>query len=189
MNVKKIVVIGLTALVVTVPAVGALAAGSRHGSPTLIDTVRQSTESFQDVNNATDYVSAGACVSSPEEGAMGIHYVNAALVGDGALDATKPEFLIYEQRDGQLHLLGVEFLVFAAQWNDPAAGNPPGAPVLQGQLFNLVSAPNRYGLDAFYELHVWAWRDNPKGAFADFNPAVSCDQYAGEGASGMEHSG
>jgi hypothetical protein len=28
---------------------------------------------------------------------------------------------------------------------------------------------------AFYELHVWAWRDNPHGAFVDWNPAVSCE--------------
>jgi hypothetical protein len=189
MNVKKMVVIGLSTLAVTVPAVGALAANGRHESPTLIETVRQATQDFQDVNNATDYVSLGACVNSPEDGAMGIHYANTALIGDGALDATKPELLIYEQRDGQLHFVGVEFLVLAAQWNDPAAGHPPGAPVLQGQLFNYVGAPNRYGLDAFYELHVWAWRDNPKGPFADYNPAVSCDQYAGEESAVMNHSG
>ncbi len=118
---------------------------------------------------------------------MGIHYANADLIGDGALDGTKPELLIYEQKDGQLILVGVEFLVLAAQWDDPAAGHAPGAPVLQGQLFNYVGAPNRYGLDAFYELHVWAWLDNPNGPFADFNPAVSCDEYVGEGMSGMNH--
>ena len=27
----------------------------------------------------------------------------------------------------------------------------------------------------FYELHVWAWKQNPTGAFADNNPKVSCD--------------
>jgi hypothetical protein len=186
---KKLVVIGLTAVAVMVPTVGALAANSGDHGPTLIETVREATQDFHDVNNATDYASSGACVSSPEEGAMGIHYANPALIGDGVLDATKPEFLIYEQRDGELHFVGVEFLVFAAQWNDPAAGNPPGAPVLQGQLFNYVPAPNRYGLDAFYELHVWAWRDNPKGPFADFSPTVTCDQYAGESTAGMDHGG
>jgi hypothetical protein len=118
---------------------------------------------------------------------MGIHYANGTLIGDGAVDGNKPELLIYEQRNGRLRLVGVEFLVLAAQWNDPATGHVPGAPVLQGQLFNYVSAPNRYGLDAFYELHVWAWRDNPNGTFADFNPAVSCVEYAGEGMSGMNH--
>ena len=28
---------------------------------------------------------------------------------------------------------------------------------------------------AFYELHVWAWRDNPSGVFVDWNPRVSCE--------------
>ncbi len=31
-------------------------------------------------------------------------------------------------------------------------------------------------LPAFYELHVWAWEHNPKGSFADWNTAVSCDK-------------
>jgi hypothetical protein len=188
MNVKRFVIIGLTGVAVMVPAI-AVATNGGQESPTLIQTVRDATRGFRDVNNATDYASLGACVNGPEEGAMGIHYANGDLIGDGALDGTKPELLIYEQHNGRLRLVGVEFLVLAAQWNDPAAGHAPGAPVLQGQLFNYVGAPNRYGLDPFYELHVWAWRDNPKGPFADFNPAVSCDEYIGEGMSGMNHSG
>jgi hypothetical protein len=188
-NVKRFVIVGLTGVAVMVPAAIALATNSQDSSPTLVQTVRDATRAFRDVSNATDYASLGACVNSPEEGAMGIHYANGALIGDGALDGTKPELLIYEQHNGRLRLVGVEFLVLAAQWNDPATGHAAGAPVLQGQLFNYVGAPNRYGLDAFYELHVWAWRDNPKGPFADFNPAVSCDQYIGEGMSGMDHSG
>jgi hypothetical protein len=94
--------------------------------------------------------------------------------------------LTYEQSNGRLRLVGVEFLVDAAAWN---TANPTMTPVLQGQLLNYVSAPNRYGIPAFYEIHVWAWRNNPKGPFADFNPAVSCEEYVGEGMSGMDHSG
>ena len=45
---------------------------------------------------------------------------------------------------------------------------------LGGQLFSFTNAPNRSGLPAFYELHVWAWRDNPTGVFSDMNPTVSC---------------
>jgi hypothetical protein len=41
----------------------------------------------------------------------------------------------------------------------------------------LNSAPNRYGIPAFYALHVWAWRHNPQGTFVDYNPRVSCDGY------------
>jgi hypothetical protein len=71
---------------------------------------------------------------------------------------------MYEpQADGSLQLLGVEYITFT------------GPTVLNGHLFHFVGAPNRYGLDPFYELHVWAWRANPAGTFADFNPDVSCD--------------
>jgi hypothetical protein len=84
---------------------------------------------------------------------------------------------IYEQKGGRLRLLGVEFLVIADAWNATHAGPP----VLMGQHFHYVGSPNRYGLPAFYELHVWAWRDNPNGMFVDWNTAVSCEEYVAEG--------
>jgi hypothetical protein len=36
--------------------------------------------------------------------------------------------------------------------------NPPELKVL-----HLFEGPNRFGLPAFYTLHVWAWKDNPPG--------------------------
>ena len=51
------------------------------------------------------------CVSSPQDGAMGIHYVNGDLVGDGKLDASRPEALMYEPKGGKLELVGVEYIV------------------------------------------------------------------------------
>ena len=51
----------------------------------------------------------------------------------------------------------------------------PAPPQLYGQLFQLVPSPNRYNLDTFFELHVWAWKANPEGTFTDMNPDVSCD--------------
>jgi hypothetical protein len=138
--------------------------------------VRQSTAPFQDAQAAVaaGYVLSGGCVSGPELGAMGVHYVNAALVGDGAVDAARPEALVYEPQDGQLRLTAVEYIVLAEQWD---AANPH-PPVLHGQHFHFVPAPNRSGLPAYYELHVWAWKRNPHGTFADWNPRVSCDAYS-----------
>jgi hypothetical protein len=52
-----------------------------------------------------------------------------------------------------------------------------GPPELMGQLFHLFESPNRFGLPAFYTLHVWAWKENPNGTFVNWNQNVSCDAY------------
>lgn len=106
---------------------------------------------------------------------MGIHYVNGDLVADGQLDAQHPEAIIYEDQNGTMRLVGVEYLVFAEAWN--AKNKVP--PVLMGQVFNYAGSPNRYGIPANYYLHVWASKSNPKGMFADWNPMVSCEDYTG----------
>ena len=48
-----------------------------------------------------------------------------------------------------------------------------------GHLLQFAPGPNRYGPDAIYELHVWAWKTNPHGSFADWNPKVSCEAWGG----------
>jgi hypothetical protein len=101
--------------------------------------------------------------------------VNGVLVGDGQLDAERPEALIYEQKQRFLRLVGVEYIVIADAWH----ANNAAPPVLMGQHFHYVGSPNRYGLPPFYELHVWAWRDNPNGVFADWNTKVSCAHVEG----------
>jgi hypothetical protein len=148
-------------------AVALLSGATLAQEPTgpLIDAVKAATEKYKDAATAVaEGYAPMPCVSGPTGGAMGVHFVNVANLEDGTIDVAKPEALMYEPRpDGTLELLGVEFITFA------------GPTVLQGQLFHFVNAPNRYGLDPFFELHVWAWRANPSGAFADFNPDVSCD--------------
>ena len=139
----------------------------------LVEAVRTATQPFLDFRQAdgAGYKQFLGCVSGPQEGAMGTHFVNMKYVEDGELDPKRPEALIYETKDGTNRLVGVEFIVMADQWN--AAHKE--APVLEGQTFQFDASPNRYAWPAFYELHVWAWRDNPKGAFVDFHPHVSCD--------------
>ena len=102
---------------------------------------------------------------------MGVHYVNGDLVGDGEIDVSKPEALIYEPSDEGMRLVGVEFVVIADTW----LAHHSSPPVLEGQTFQFISSPNRYNLPAHFELHVWAWRDNPKGAFVDWNNRVTCE--------------
>jgi len=143
----------------------------------LPEAVRRATEQFRDVDAAiaAGYVLNGGCVSGPEEGAMGVHYAKFGLF-DATLNVEEPEVLVYEPRNGRLHLVAAEYVTPAAAWDPP---NSPLTPQLMGHLLHFAPGPNRYGPDAFYELHVWAWKDNPRGTFADFNPNVSCANWPG----------
>ena len=146
-----------------------------HASPAkLVQEVRAATRQFLDVNNtaAAGYGPAFGCVTGPDHGAMGIHYVNMTLVGDGNINVETPEALIYEPVGNGRRLVGVEYIVDAATWLAAHDNLPPS---LEGQDFQFVAAPNRFNLNSFFELHVWAWRDNPQGAFVDWNNAVTCE--------------
>ena len=80
----------------------------------LVQLVRDATKQFVNVNAATaaGYQPFLGCVSGPDHGAMGFHYVNGALVGDGVLDASHPEVLIYEASDGGLESCRIRRLDF-----------------------------------------------------------------------------
>jgi hypothetical protein len=154
---------------------------AKHGQPTgdFVKVVRDATERFKDVAvaEAEGYSLMFGCVSGPDWGAMGLHYVNLSLVTDGALDPTKPEIVIYEPLpNGRLKLIGADYLVFAAGWH----ANNQATPQLGGQLMHLFESPNRFGLPDFYTLHVWAWKDNPSGTFSNWHSNVTCDSFKGQ---------
>ncbi len=154
-----------------------MTADQQNQASALIKIVRDSTDRFQDVSQAEaeGYHLQFGCVSGPDSGAMGLHFVNGALVGAGVVDATRPQIVIYEpQADGHLQLIGADYLVLAEQWDKKHSGPPQ----LMGQLFHYFEAPNRFRLPAFYTLHVWAWKDNPNGAFVNWHPNVSCQQFS-----------
>ena len=151
----------------------------RDKAGALIRIVRESTERFKDVAaaEAEGYALQFGCVTGPDAGAMGLHYVNSDLVNKGLLDATRPQIVIYEPKPGGgLKLIGADYLLIAAAW-DAKHKSPPE---LMGQLFHYWESPNRFGLPAFYTLHVWAWKDNPNGAFVNWHPHVSCQSFAGQ---------
>jgi hypothetical protein len=152
---------------VTLTLLSSLAAGqalAAGGNP-LADAVRKANERFKDVAVAVkEGYGPIPCDSAPGGGGMGIHYVNGAYLKDGVLDIAKPEAVMYEPMpDGKMELIAAEYIVFK------------GPSALEGHLMNFVNSPNSYGLDPFYEIHVWAWKKNPLGTFADDNPTVSCD--------------
>ncbi|HKE48541.1 MAG TPA: hypothetical protein VKB52_10790 [Rhodanobacteraceae bacterium] len=156
-------------LAMPIAAMAAPAPQSHNFSP-LVSKVRDATARYRDVNVAIQegWVAATPCVSGPDHGAMGVHFVLPDRLSDGVVDADEPEALIYEPlTNGALRLVGVEFIALASTVTEP--------PKLEGHLLNFVGEPNRFGLPAFYEMHVWAWEGNPQGNFADWNTDVSCD--------------
>ena len=142
----------------------------------LVQIVRNATQHYQ-ATPPKGYSPALGCVSGPDHGAMGVHYVNSSLV-NGPIDPTQPQALIYEpSSNGQNKLVAVEFIILAGAL--PANS----APQVEGHLMQYIdgpstarpdASPNRYGLPGFFELHVWAWKDNPQGPFVDWNNHVSC---------------
>jgi hypothetical protein len=152
-------------------------AHSGHGSPSQniavsakvereIAGLRQLTAPFHKFETAA---AAGwgmpipGCFNDPTLGGMGYHFGNAALI-DGTVRVLEPELLVYEpQKNGRLRLVAVEYIVPFSAWT---AAEPPR---LFDQSFHRNEA---FGL---WVLHVWHYRNNPNGIFADWNPGVSCE--------------
>src|SRR5215210_2962419 len=175
------------------------------GEPSLAD-VRAATERFRDIKAALaeGYVRDPMNVCDTADmmgrqatlGAMGIHFFRPDLLGiksppnprvDGNgthTDFRKPSILIYEpQADGSLRLVAVENLVFQKSWH--AAGNKK-PPAFQGVEYDTMqddpatSIDEAHMFEPHYDRHVWLYRKNPNGVFAQFNPNVNCKAHKGE---------
>ena len=145
-------------------------------APTLgaqIAALREATARYHRIENAladgygvlVRHPETGAACLESEEGGMGRHMLNPGLVGDNAVTVTEPEALIYEPtRNGGLRLVGVEYVIpYAVRDADQ---DPP---VLFGQTFQQNSTFD------LWALHVYAWKNNPNGVFAAWNPTISCE--------------
>jgi hypothetical protein len=145
---------------------------------------------YESVTYATDhgYIRASACEAHPTLGAMGFHYVRPDLLGltapvNGRVNGTgtytsvePPAILLYmPDEHGELQLVGVEILVFAAAWD--AANNHP--PMYRGREFNYMeddpstARDEAHGFMPHYDLHIW-FAHNPSGLYAQWNPSLSC---------------
>jgi hypothetical protein len=131
-----------------------------------VERVRRATAHLAHPDSATAAgfaAPAAHCIADPAAGGMGYHARNAAFLA-GPLAIERPAFLVLERRaDAALVLVAVEYAVpYSTAPRDSAA------PTLLGQRFARADA-----LQLWY-LHVWAFRENPTGPFADFNPNVTC---------------
>jgi len=129
----------------------------------LLKQVRQATARFNSTNQATRAGYVGSpCVSHPQMGGMGEHWVNGSLVDD-VFDPLKPEALLYEpDKNGNLKLVGVEYIVLNIGQARPHFGDHP---------FDIGGTPNP---NPHWSLHVWLYKENPNGIFAPWNPNVAC---------------
>jgi hypothetical protein len=133
-------------------------------------TVRSATAKYQRFELAMEegWVDPFGCIESLTQGAMGFHYLNLDRF-DQHLNLSQPEVLIYEQGpQGQMKLVAVEFIIPAAAWAED------DSPTFLGQTLQYKTTVGPFPVDPYYELHVWVWRHNPSGIFADWNPNVSC---------------
>ncbi len=104
------------------------------------------------------------CMEDATRGGMGYHYAKGELIDGGVIEA-RPEVLLYEpMRNGRLRLIGVEFIIPFTAWTAPEP------PTLYGETFA------RNETFQVWALHVWPWRENPRGMFSDWNPKVSCSR-------------
>lgn len=145
---------------------------------------------------AEGFTTDGKCTTAEmlgypaSQGAMGLHYVRKDLLGIGPpapgrvkgtgtyTDFRKPSMLVYEpQPNGSLRLVAVENLVFESAWRAAGHSKPP---TFHGVRYVLLKDdPNTkideaHNFEPHYELHVWSYRRNPIGMFAEFNPQVTC---------------
>ena len=105
------------------------------------------------------------CYVHEHHGAMGYHHINRAYV-DAKIEVERPEILLYErQPDGRYTLNGVEYIIPYTRW--PRDSVAP-------RVFDL-DLKREDDLKLWY-LHMWAWKENPAGLFADWNPTVHCPE-------------
>jgi hypothetical protein len=130
-----------------------------------IATLRRVTDRYHDLDAAIadGFVFLHGCEDRPGEGPVGTVYINIARLIDGVIDPGAPDGLIYEPGiNGRPKLVAVEFAIPYSLWS----GQEP--PQFLGAAFQ---REDEFGV---FGLHVWAWRENPAGLFAETNPKVSC---------------
>jgi len=143
--------------------------------------VKAALNKYTDVSvaKAAGYAPASPCEMTPASagaswwaGAMGIHFVNNALMKPGPLNPSKPPILVYlPTAGGGFQLVAAEYFKPDADQNVKTDGDRP---TLFGRAFDGPMLGHAPGMPIHYDLHVWLWKHNPSGLFAPFNPEASC---------------
>ena len=155
--------------------------GKAVNNTAAINAVKAALDKYKDpiVAIREGYLSTLGCVDFPtggsehggmeyKPGAMGVHFINMALVGP-KLDSTKPQVLLYEPVGDKLVLTG-------AEWFVPTAVSKTPPTILGHQLMGPMEghAPIMPADLHHWDLHVWLYKNNPNGMFSATNSAVKC---------------
>lgn len=140
-------------------------------SEAVSDVLKEVKKATARYNSTTQAIRAGYevdehCVAVDGLGGMGYHWVNGALI-DPVFDPAQPEALLYEaDKNGNLKLVGVEYIVINIGQDHPHFGDHP---------FDVGGVPPLMEAEVpHWSLHVWVYKNNPNGIFTPFNPDVSC---------------
>ena len=133
-----------------------------------LDAVRAFTKAYQSEAAAlTDgFAHTDDCVPG-----MGYHYVNYARL-DTKLEASRPEAVLYAPTtESGRRLAAAEWIVVD---RDQDLATDDDRPVLFGHHFDGPMPGHVPGMPVHYDLHAYAWVDNPDGGFATWNAAITC---------------
>ena len=148
------------------PVASQLSKAGAGDEAALIATIQRATARYHNLDAAIadGFVFLHDCETRPAEGPAGTVYVHLGRLLDGVADPASPDALLYEPRkNGHARLVGVELAIPYPLWTQQ------DLPALLGATFQ---REDEFGV---YGLHVWVWRANPEGLFAESNPRIDCD--------------
>jgi hypothetical protein len=131
--------------------------------------VRKALKKYEnaDVAIADGYINFQVC-EADGSGAMGVHFLNLGLMQDLVSDPYQPEILLYfpdAEQPGGYRLAAVEY------WQ-AAFGQP--TPSILGQSFDGPMEGHGGEMPVHFDLHVWLYKYNSSGLFAQYNPRAKC---------------
>src|SRR4051812_38737537 len=172
---RKLIVLVLAAAAVAIPLT-VISFASADSDHSLTAVAAAATGRFHDLaaakeagwNGVVTDVNGLTCIENQPVGGMGVHYANGSLLFDAELDPNRPEALVYAPNAaGRPKLAALEYIVFQDAGTRAGHDAPP---IMFGRPFAATPAPNRFGIPAFWSLHVWIWEPNDAGLFEPWNP-------------------
>ncbi|MCH8894226.1 MAG: hypothetical protein IIB32_12070 [Chloroflexi bacterium] len=150
-----------------------------------LDTVRQATEKYRDVEVALD---DGYLISLQQTPNMGAHFVNLDRKWDGVFNPAEPEFLLYIQDEAEeWELVGTGFLLptLLAGEDHPEAfvgpldnwhvhyslcrgGRNEGSATAE----ECLESGGNWAASVGWMIHAYVWVDNPLGVFGMWNSNI-----------------